>query len=142
VALGATLLPHSTVVLVGTAKVGSTVSRIVSVCTQVELLPQASVARHVREMTRALPQTVALESEKVTVTTLQISVAVATPVLLVVMFAGHSSIRFAGQVMTGGMVSRTVMVCVQLDALPQGSVAVQRRLIVRVLPQFGVMVST
>jgi hypothetical protein len=107
----------------------------------VEKFPQASVARHVREMTRALPQVVALESEKVTVTALQISVAVATPVLFVEMFAGQSSVRLAGQVITGGVVSRTVIVCVQLAALPQASNAVQRRLMVYEPPHPGVMLS-
>jgi hypothetical protein len=93
-------------------------------------------------MTRALPQAVALESENVTTTALHKSLALARPVLLVEMFAGHSSVIFAGQkVMVGGVVSRTVMVCVQLAALPQASNAVQRRLMVYEPPQPGVIPS-
>ena len=92
-------------------------------------------------MTRALPQVVALESENVIATALQVSVAVATPVLFVEIFAGHSSVRLAGQVTTGGVVSRTVIVWVQLDALPQASKAVHRRLMVYAPPHPGVMLS-
>ncbi len=50
------------------------------------------------------------------------------------MLVPHSKIRFVGQVMTGGMVSRTVMVCTQVEALPQRSVARQVRVMVLVLP--------
>jgi hypothetical protein len=42
------------------------------------------------------------------VTWLQVSWAVATPVALVLVSAGHSRIRFGGQVMTGLVVSRIV----------------------------------
>jgi hypothetical protein len=52
------------------------------------------------------------------VTELQPSVAEATPVLLVVVMAGHSNVTFAGQVMIGGVESRTVMVWTLLDTLP------------------------
>src|SRR5437867_7775897 len=61
------------------------------------------------------------------VTEPQPSVAVATPVALVVVLAGHSSVRLAGAVMVGGVVSRTVMVCTPEATLPQPSVAVHRR---------------
>ena len=59
------------------------------------------------------------------VTALQVSVAVATPVLLVLVSAGHSKVMFAGQVITGAVVSTTVMICWQELLLPQASVAVQ-----------------
>ena len=61
------------------------------------------------------------------VTEPQASRAVAIPFLLVLISAGHSSTTLAGQMMAGGVVSRTVMVCTALVLLPQSSVAVQVR---------------
>ena len=60
-------------------------------------------------------------------TKLQVSVAVATPVALVLVLAGHSRTRFGGQVIRGGVVSLTVMVCTQVARLPHASIAVQVR---------------
>ena len=63
----------------------------------------------------ALPQMVLSESLNVMVGVLQLSVAVARPVTLVVVTAGHSRMRLVGQMMTGVIVSLTVIVWVQLD---------------------------
>src|SRR4029077_17710087 len=60
-------------------------------------------------------------------TPLQSSVAVAVPVLLGSVEAVQSMFVLAGQVMTGGCVSVTVMVWVQEALLPTLSVAVQVR---------------
>ena len=68
-------------------------------------------------------------------TELQVSVAVATPVLLVPVLAGHSKVTFVGQVIRGGVVSCTVMVCTQLARFPHASVAVQVREITLDPPQ-------
>src|SRR6266581_4026694 len=106
---------------------GGVVSRTVMVWMQRELLPQASVAIQVRAMTLVAPQLLVTESLKLTLTAPQPSWAVATPVALVSVSAGHSSTRFGGQVMTGGVVSRTVMVWMQRELLPQASVAIQVR---------------
>ena len=57
------------------------------------------------------------------------------PFLLVLMSAGHSSTTLAGQIIAGGVVSRTVRVCTALVLLPQASVAVQRREMILVPPQ-------
>src|SRR6266581_8182988 len=114
---------------------GGVVSRTVMVWMQRELLPQASVAIQVRAMTLVAPQWLVTESLKLTLTAPQPSWAVATPVALVLVSAGHSSTRFGGQVMTGGVVSRTVMVWMQLLLLPQASVAVQVRAMTLVPPQ-------
>ena len=65
----------------------------------------------------------------------QLSVAVALPVLEGSVPASHSTSMSAGQVMTGGVVSSMVMVCVQEVALPQASVAVQVLNRVPVVPQ-------
>src|SRR5215469_16198948 len=54
----------------------------------------------------------------------------ATPVALVLVSAGHSSTRSGGAVITGGVVSRTVICWTQVLALPQSSVAVQVRLMI------------
>ena len=53
------------------------------------------------------------------------SVAVAVPVTFVVVGVPHSTVRFAGPVILGGVVSRIVMVWSALERLPQASVAVQ-----------------
>ena len=57
------------------------------------------------------------------------------PVLFVLVSAGHSSVRLGGQVMVGGVVSRTVIVCTQLVLFPQWSLAVQVREMTFVPPQ-------
>ncbi len=70
-----------------------------------------------------------------TVTEPQPSEAVATPVTSVVGEAGHSRTTLLGQVMVGGVVSRTVMVWTQWALLPQASVAVQVRAMILAPPQ-------
>jgi hypothetical protein len=65
----------------------------------------------------------------------QPSVAVATPVELVLVSPGHSTVTFDGQMMLGGVVSRTVMVCTQLAAFPQPSIAVHVRAMIFDPPQ-------
>src|SRR5437879_12610856 len=104
---------------------GGVVSRTVMVWMQLLLLPQASVAVQVRATTLVPPQLVVIESLKLRLTELQPSCAVATPVKLVLVLAGHSSTTFVGQVMTGGVVSSTVIVCTQRVLLRPASVAFQ-----------------
>src|SRR5438105_15915202 len=58
-------------------------------------------------------------------TLLQVSVAVATPVALVVVTAGHCRVRSAGQVMLGAVVSITTICWLHEALLPQLSVAVR-----------------
>ena len=89
-------------------------------------------------MTLVPAQLLLTESLKLILTELQPSLAVATPVALVVVIAGHSSTRLAGAVMVGGVVSRTVIVWTALVLLPQASVAVQVRAITFVAPQLVV----
>ena len=130
VALGAVLAGQSNVTLPGTVIAGAVLSRTVMSWVQLELFPQGSVAVQRREMVLVLPQLFVTESTKVIVTELHVSVEVATPVTFVVVTAGYSNVRLTGQLMTGAVVSRTAMVCVQLELLPHRSVAVQRREIV------------
>ena len=75
------------------------------------------------------------------VTALQVSCALAMPVALVVVSAGHSSTRSGGQTRVGLVISRTVMLCTQLALLPQSSVAVHVRVITLVGPQLVVTAS-
>ena len=65
--------------------------------------------------------------DEVLATPLQSSVAVATPVTLVVGGTVQLMFVLGGQVITGAVVSVTVMVWSQLELLPQLSVAVQVR---------------
>ena len=75
------------------------------------------------------------------VTEPQASNAVAVPFLVVLISPGHSSTTLAGTVSAGGVVSRTVMVCSRLVALPHSSVAVQSRETTLVPPQPLLMLS-
>src|SRR5437667_2232868 len=121
------LAGQSRVTLVGQIRLGRVVSRTVIVCTQLLLLLQASVAVQVRAITLVAAQLLVTESLYRMVTWLQVSCAVATPVALVVVIAGHSRTRSGGQVILGPLMSRTVIICTQLALLPQPSVAVQVR---------------
>src|SRR6478672_9469698 len=87
------------------------------------LLPQASRADQVRR-TAAFPVqlVVANASAKLMlVMALHVSVAVATPVRLVVGARVHSMVMSAGQTITGGTVSLKLIVCTQPLLLPQAS---------------------
>ena len=86
-------------------------------------------------MTKVFPQFVVIRSLNVTVVALQASAAVAKPVLAGLESAGNSNVRLAGQVITGGVRSRTVMLWTQLTELPHSSVAVHVRAITLVAPQ-------
>jgi len=63
------------------------------------------------------------------------------PVTLVLVLAGHSSTRLGGQLIVGGVVSRTAIVWTQLFLLPHWSVAVQVRVMTFVLPQLVAVTS-
>src|SRR5215471_11502253 len=96
---------HSSTRSGGQVMTGLVVSRTVMVWTQLARFAQASVAVQVREMTWPPPQVLLTESLKVIITTLQESVAVARPVALGEVSAGHSKVRLGGQVITGLVVS-------------------------------------
>ena len=109
--------------------VGTVESTTVMAWVQVLLLPQASVAVQTREIAAPDAQSPAFEIfVKVTDGSgSQLSVAVAVPVSVGSVTPSHSTVASAGQVISGGVVSTTVTVWVQLDALPHSSVAVQTR---------------
>src|SRR6185369_10851695 len=105
------------------------------------LFPHESVALHLRRISLVPPQLLLTESVKVTVTVPQPSWARATPVLFVVVTAGHSSVKLAGRISDGGVVSRTVIVWMALVLFPHESVAVHLRAMTFVLRQLLVTTS-
>src|SRR5206468_452920 len=116
---------HSIVLGAGSALItGAVVSATLMVCEAVEVLPQASVAVQVRTCTTG--QVPLLESTKVGVTApWQASIAVG---VAKTGEAGHSIVLGAGSALiTGAVVSATLMDCEAVEVLPQASVAVQVR---------------
>ena len=102
----------------------------VTVNVHVELLPSASVAVLVTVVvptTKLVPLAGLLE----TVTPEQLSVALTLNVTLLLQAPGAAfTVRFAGQLSTGAVVSRTVMLALLVVALPHRSVPVHRRVTV------------
>src|SRR5438876_1933628 len=121
-----TALAQATVTAAGQLIAGGRLSLTVIVCVQVWLLPQASVARQVRVRVNWLTQLLALmlsPTKLITGVPPQLSLAVT----LAVSGAGsalslHDALPIYW-VITGGVVSLTVIVCVQVWLLPQASVA-------------------
>jgi hypothetical protein len=93
-------------------------------CVQVEVFPHPSVAVQV---TSVSPRQKVGGASLVTVTPLQSSLAVAVPIPAATQ--QPTTMRSGGQEITGGVVSVTVIVCVQLALFPQPSVAVHVRVI-------------
>ena len=103
------------------AKVGAWVSATLMTCDAVAVLPQSSIAVHVRVQTTGhVPE---LESLKVSVTLVShVSEAV---VVAKTGVAGHWIVLGAGTAaITGGVVSCTETVATAVDELPHASVAV------------------
>jgi hypothetical protein len=101
---------HSKTTLGGQLSDGRVVSRTVIFWTQLATFPQASVAVHVLLIILVTPQVFVTMSLYRMMTWPQVSWAVAMPVALVLVSAGHSRTRSGGQVKDGFVVSRTVMV--------------------------------
>ena len=115
---------QSMVVLAGHVMDGAVLSLTVMEALQVDVLPQSSVALQIRVFTVGqLPLGVVLTTTTSTVWS-QASEAVALPHTGV---AGQSIVVLAGQVIEGAVMSRTVIVALQVDVLPQSSVALQIR---------------
>jgi hypothetical protein len=122
--------PQLTVTFAGQVTTGAVVSTIVIVCRQsLPMLPQASVAVQVRVMVDSLAQEpgATLSLAETAGAGSQLSVAVAVPVPEAAVEALHSTVTFAGHVMTGAVESTRVIVWLQLLLLPHASVAVQVR---------------
>jgi hypothetical protein len=117
---------HSTFDTVGQVITGGVSSVTEMVRLHVDELPQSSVAVQVRVKENSwgqLPGVVIVENVGTTLLS-QASEAEALPKLGE---AGHSTLDTVGQVITGGVLSVTEMVRLQVDELPQSSVAVQVR---------------
>src|SRR5687768_18524318 len=86
------------------------------VCTQELLLPAQSVAVQVRVMTEVLGQApgAVLSVKVITGAGSQLSVAVALPVTLGSLGVLHWTVASGGQLITGAVVSTTLMVCTQI----------------------------
>ena len=128
---------HWTVVSDGQVITGAVVSTTLMICTQELLLPAQSVAVQVRVMTEVLghvPGTV-LSLCVITGAGSQLSVAVALPVTIGSLEVLHWTVASGGQVITGAVVSTTLMVCTQELLLPAQSVAVQVRVMTLVFGQ-------
>src|SRR5690242_1378884 len=102
------------------------------ICAQVLEFPQSSIAVNVLVIVFScgqMPPTVTSENPMVGVAS-QLSVAVALPVTAVAVLELHCTVIFGGQVITGGALSSTKIVCAQLLELPQSSVALHVRVMV------------
>ena len=111
----------------GQVRMGGLMSTTEMVRLQVIVLPQSSVAVHVRVTLKVPGQLPGVVTVVKVTTTLasQASVAVAVPNEAT---AGQLMGEVTdGQVMTGGVTSRTETVRLQVDVLPQSSVAVHVR---------------
>src|SRR5690349_20103299 len=91
VAVGLVSPVHSTVLSSGQVIVGGVVSTILIVCTQVASLSHESVAVHVRVIVPVLPQAVAKVSSDVIVTLPQLSLPLASPVVVGLVSSPHST---------------------------------------------------
>ena len=106
---------------------------MVTIWRQVLLFPQASVASQVLLIVyscgQAPPVVTSLKSTAGAGS--QLSEAVAEPVLAGSVLSSHSTVMLAGQrVITGGVLSSTVMVWAQVLLLPHASVAIQVRVMI------------
>src|SRR5262245_42716365 len=111
-------------------------------CWQVALLPQSSVAVHVRMITFGQPSSVTLSAYVTARDLSQLSVAVAVPVLLGSVLqpaAPQARMVFGGQVITGFVASLTVITCVQLTVLPHRSRADQVRVMTLLQDEPGLL---
>src|SRR6266571_6218284 len=136
------VLVHSTVLSGTQVMVGFVVSTTVTFWLQSAVLPQSSVARHVRVASKVLPQCPTLlvtVLRMVMVTLPQVSLAVGASKDQTL---EHSTVLLATQKMVGLVVSTTVTFWLQSAVLPQASVARQVRVASNVLPQWPAVLVT
>src|SRR5439155_515600 len=141
-ALNDQVLVHSTVLLPTQLMTGGVWSSSVTFWLQSAVLPQASVARHVRVASKVLPQWPAvlvtvLRMVMVTVPQVSLAVGASKDQALV-----HSTVLLGTQVMVGGVVSTTVTFWLHSAVLPQASVARHVRVVSKVLPQWPAVLVT
>src|SRR5436190_2153704 len=137
VALGAVEPLHSTMASGTSLIVGTVVSTMVIACVEWAVLPQASVAVHVRIKLPVLPHWPLIGPSLCVIETVpQVSLPVAVPVALGSVEPLHSTMASGTSLIVGAVVSTMVMVCVDWAVLPQASVAVQVRTNEPVLPHW------
>jgi hypothetical protein len=119
---GSVLSVQSTVISAGQVMDGGTVSLMVMNCVHCAVLPHESVAVHVRIKAAGHMPPGAVSEKSKTGEPPQLSVAVAVPVSLGVVPPVQSIVISPGHVITGGVLSNTVIVCVHVAVLPQSSV--------------------
>ena len=108
---------------------------------QLVLLPHSSVTVHVRVIISVVAQPLTVLSIELMLTLLQLSLPLALPLAATLVSAGQSSTASAGQLIEGAVVSTTVITWLQLELLPQSSVAVHIRSIVSASPQSAIAMS-
>lgn len=116
---------HSTVASAGTVISGAVLSTTVMVWSPEDTLPHSSVAVHVLVMTLmtlSCGQVVPASTESLSSIVVDVSaVAVATPVKTELESSSHSTVASSGKVISGAVVSMTLMVCSPSDVLPDSS---------------------
>ena len=93
---------------------------------QAAVFPQTSVAVYVRLIVNLLGQTKFVVTSAATVTVTpppQLSEVTIAFTLAAGIALAQLTVRFTGQVIAGGVPSKTVIICVQVALLPQRSVA-------------------
>lgn len=142
VADGSVEILHTADTSAGQLITGAVLSSTTMVTLHVAVLPQSSDAVHVLVSVYDCPQVpgnVSVTMVKATVAS-QASIAIAKPNEGVV---PHSiGLTTIGQVITGGVVSSTLMVCMHTLVLPEASVAVQVRVIVNAFAQGPAVVTS
>jgi hypothetical protein len=117
---------HCTVTFAGQVMDGGVSSNTVIVCIQVAVLPHRSVALYVLAIVNLLAQVMFVITSPACASRTappQLSLAMTAVVLAAGTWLAHCTVIFAGHVMDGGMLSKTVMVCAHVAELPHSSVA-------------------
>jgi hypothetical protein len=104
--------------------VGGVVSCTMIVALQVAVLPQSSVAVHVRVTLMLAGQVPGVETSAKVIVTLASQASVAVGAANTGAFGQSTGVTCAAQVIVGGVVSCTMIVALQVAVLPQSSVAV------------------
>ena len=111
------------------------------ICSQLDSLPHSSTAVHTLIIVPVVPShsvngPPSLSSKVIAIfpSPLQLSVAVASPVLAGAISSSQEIVISAAQVITGALSSITVIVCSQVASLPQASTAVHVLIITPALP--------
>ena len=113
-------------------------SKTVITCAQVAELPQASVALYVLVNINRLIHVMLVITSLTSVTATvppQLSDVITEAGFTGGTCAAHCTVTFGGQVIVGGVLSKTVITCAQVAELPQASVALYVRVRIKRLIQ-------